>query len=566
MDCQRVQISLVFAFVVIALLSCSKEKDTKDLRAELAALDLERGEITLCGAGTDQLGTVAFGLACSEAVRKDFNLATALLHSFEYTEAEKVFVKVVEQDPRCVMAYWGIAMSNFHPLWSAPDSVEMVKGAKVITLARSLVADTSSREAHYIEAVGTIFDIEGSADYKSRLLKFEQSCQKIYALYPDDSEAAIFYALALGASADPKDKTFKNQRKAGKILNTIFENNPNHPGIAHYLIHIYDYPEIANEGLSAARKYASIASASAHAQHMPSHIFTRLGLWDESIKSNLQSISAARCYAAQSGVQGHWDEELHGLDYLIYAYLQQGNDAAAKKQLDYLNTIDTVSPVNFKGAYSFAAGSARYAVERKDWEEASNLDVAKKDFPWEKFPWETANLNFACFLGAIQTNKFTLAKKELENLQSHHKVLLERKDNYKANLVRIQILSAQAWIKYSEKKPAEALALMAEAATMEEATAKHPVTPGEIIPARELLADLYLLMGKPRDAQREYENDLKKHPNKFNVLYGAALASVKVGDLKKARLYYKQLLDVSHNSGSDRLQLDEARKFVANFN
>jgi hypothetical protein len=556
-------ITLVFFTGLIIFTSCAHEKSSREIKDELTNLDLTRGEVTLCGAESGQFGTVSFGLACSDQVRADFNLALALLHSFEYSEAEKVFVKVADNDPQCVMTYWGIAMSNFHPLWSPPDTSELVKGSRVIALARSLITDKTSRESDYIEAVAAIYDQWNVLDHKTRLAKFEIATHDIYQKYPEDDEAAVFYALALGAAADPKDKSFQKQRKAAEILKPIFLKKPNHPGVAHYLIHLYDYPEIASEGLSAARKYAAIASASAHAQHMPSHIFTRLGLWDESIQSNINSISAAQCYAEQSGLKGHWDEELHGLDYLIYAHLQKGEDEEAKRRLDYLNDIKEVSPINFKSAYSFAAGSARYAIERKDWDAAANVQLVPNSFPWEKFPWESANLNFARFLGAIHTKKVSLAKQELNNLELRYRLLLERKDSYKANLVLIQVKAAQAWLRYSEGDNTNALKLMEEAANMEEATAKHPVTPGEIIPARELLGDLYLAMKKYQEARREYEADLKKHPNKFNDLYGVGLASVRVGDRAKAAKYYEQLLILSDSSKSDRLQLRAARDYLS---
>jgi len=373
------------------------------LESELKSLDLTRGDIALCTTGKNQFGTVAFSLSCSEKVRENFNLATALLHSFEYTEAEKIFAKVIDVDPECVMAYWGIAMCNFHPLWSPPSQTDLQKGYKVVTLARSIVTDTSTRESDYLEAIATIYDQWETLDHKTRVLKFEKASENIFKKYSDDNEAAIFYALALRASADPTDKTFHNQKKAGEILNAIFAKEPNHPGIAHYIIHTYDYPELAELGLPAARKYASIASASAHAQHMPSHIFTRLGLWDESIQSNINSISAAQCYAQNMNIKGHWDEELHGMDYLVYAYLQKADDDNALEQMKYLNTITEVFPQNFKDAYSFASMPVRYALERKDWGEASKLELNSSIFQWDKFQWEKANVSFGKLLGAVHT-------------------------------------------------------------------------------------------------------------------------------------------------------------------
>jgi Tfp pilus assembly protein PilF len=533
--------AIIFTMSILVCCTPGKKND-EQLKSEVASIELTRGEITLCSSGTDQFGTVSFSQSCSEKTRPDFNLAIALLHSFEYTEAEKVLAKVIDQDPQCVMAYWGAAMSNFHPLWSPPSPAELEKGARIITLARTILPDKSTRESHYIEAIATIYDEWNTLDHRARLLKFEKASQALYEKYTDDDEAAIFYALALGAAADPADKTFQKQKKAGDVLNRIFANKPTHPGIAHYIIHNYDYPELATLALPAARKYAAIAPASAHAQHMPSHIFTRLGLWDESIQSNIASVSAAQCYAQKSGIKGHWDEELHGLDYLMYAYLQKADDEKALEQVRYLQTIKEVFPVNFKDAYSFASMPARYAVERRDWAAAASLQPEPADFPWEKFPWEKANIYFARALGAVHINKVQDAKKDLEQLKALHATLVQAKENYKSNLVLIQVKASEAWIKLAEGKKTEALTLMTEAADMEDATAKHPVTPGEIIPARELLADMYLEAGDSQRALQVYEEDLKRHPNRFNGIYGAAIASKKSGDAAKAEQFSEQLV------------------------
>ncbi len=546
--------------------SCAGKKNQSQFERELESLNLQRGEITLCGSGTNQFGTVSFSLSCSEKVRPDFNLATALLHSFEYTEAEKVFTKVIDEDPQCIMAYWGVAMSNFHPLWTPPNQDELQKGFKIITLARSIDKDKSTRESDYLEAIATIYDQWEALDHRTRLLKFEKASEKIYEKYPDDKEAAIFYALALGASADPTDKTFRNQKKAGDILNAIFVNEPNHPGIAHYIIHNYDYPELAELALPAARKYASIAAASAHAQHMPSHIFTRLGLWDESIESNINSIASAQCYAQNLGATGHWDEELHGLDYLIYAYLQKADDEKALEQIRYLKTIKEVFPQNFKDAYSFAAMPVRYALERRDWKAATKLKLEPADFPWDRFIWERANINFGRLLGAVHTHEVEEARTELEQIQSIYEKLIQANEDYKANLVRIQMKVGEAWIKLEEGNKSQAIKLMTEAADMEDATAKHPVTPGEIIPARELLGDMYLEIGDFSNAINAYEADLNRHPNRFNGLYGVGLALEKAGDAKKANQYYKELLDKTHSSISDRPQLVAIKSFVRSNN
>lgn len=530
------------------------------MQSELESIALSRGDITLCGSGADQFGSVEFNAACSDANAPDFNLAMALLHSFEYTEAEKVFAKIIDNDPQCVMAYWGVAMCNFHPLWVPPTPADLEKGSKIIALGRSIIRNQSSRGSDYLEAIASIYDNWNTIDHRTRLLKFEKASKDLSEKYPDDEEAAIFYALALDAATDPADKTFQKQKEAGAILNRLFVEKPNHPGLAHYIIHNYDYPELAELGLPAARKYASIAAASAHAQHMPSHIFTRLGLWDESIQSNTNSVAAAKCYAESSKMKGHWDEELHGMDYLLYAYLQQGNDAMALEQIKYLGTISEVSPVNFKVAYCFAAMPARYAVERKDWQAASELKLEPTTFPWEKFLWEKANIHFARLLGAIHIHQEDESRKELSEIESIQATLSAANQNYQANLVQIQVKASQAWINMNEGRKSEAIKLMTEAAEMEERTAKHPVTPGEIIPARELLGDLFFEMGDYANALKAYEADLVKHPNRFNGVYGAGLAAQKTGDVEKAEKYYHQLLTFA--GLSDRSQVSATKLFL----
>ncbi|HMI64726.1 MAG TPA: hypothetical protein VK517_01735 [Cyclobacteriaceae bacterium] len=555
--------AIKYIFILTMILACQGKKNNGQREAELKSIDLIRGDIALCSSENGEFGTVNVSQSCSEKVKGNFNLATALLHSFEYSEAEKIFAKVIDEDPDCLMAYWGVAMCNFHPLWSPPGKEDLEKGSKVIALARSLESK-STRESDYLEAIATIYDHWDQLDYRTRSLKFEKASEKIYENYPDDKEAAIFYALALRTTAEPTDKSFRNQRKAGEILNAVFIKEPNHPGIAHYIIHTYDYPELAELALPAARKYASIAAASAHAQHMPSHIFTRLGLWDESVQSNLNSIAAAKCYAQNLGIKGHWDEELHGLDYLVYAYLQQSRDDKVLENVTYLESISSVFPLNFKDAYSFGAIPVRYALERKDWKGAARLEFRPAGFPWENFPWEKANIHFGRLLGAVHTHQPDVAQQELKQLNAIHAQLQKSKEDYKAGLVLIQIKASEGWMEFEKGHREAALQGMMEAAAMEDATEKHPVTPGEVIPARELLGDMYMEMKEPVKALEAYESDLKRHPNRFNGLYGAGLAEEKSGNVSKATAYYKQLLAVSDSSVSKRPQWIAAESFVRN--
>lgn len=542
---------------ILLINGCSDiNRPSEEVINELA---IKRGQLISCGPDGKQFGNAEFPVSCNNNIRDDFNLAIKLLHSFEYDEAEKAFALVIDQQPDCAMAYWGIAMSNFHPLWTPPSEYELKKGSKAIELANSL--NPTKKEKAYINALSLFFSGWETTDHKTRALNFEKGMEKIYTDYPDDHEGQIFYALALCAASDPNDKKFIKQKKAGQILKGLYPGQPDHPGIVHYLIHAYDYPELAKEGLNAARKYATIAPSSAHALHMPSHIFTRLGLWDECIQSNIASVVSAQCYATEAGIKGHWDEELHGLDYLVYAYLQKGATDSAKKYWDYLQTIKDVSPVNFKVAYTFSAVPSRYLIENRMWKEAAVLEPSPLNFQWKDYPWQKAIVHFTRLLGAIHINQLDAAKKELQQLNALHISLVNMKDSYKANQVAIQIQASEAWISMKEGKKSEAIRLMQIAADMEDKTEKHPVTPGEVIPAMEQLADLYLEANQPAKALETYEQDLSKRPNRFNTLYGAAYAAKISGNNIKAKSYYNQLINIA-GKNSGRKELKEAKIFL----
>ncbi len=543
--------------------SCHR-KDTVPSSESISEINLKRGDVVLCGPPDKQFGTVEFETSCPDKVKEDFNLAIALLHSFEYDEAEKVFAKIIDAEPGCAMAYWGVAMSNYHQVWPSPPSqAELEKGNKAISIAQS-ITQKSERESDYINAIAVFYKDWKNMDHHTRSVNFEKAMEKLYTKYPEDKEAAIFYALSLDGSADPADKSYANQRKAGAILTALYPGEPDHPGIVHYIIHSYDYPGLAALALPAARKYASIAPSSAHAQHMPSHIFTRLGLWDESIQSNILSTSSARCYAESAGIKGHWDEELHGMDYLVYAYLQKGENALAKQQFDYLKTITEVYPVDFKEAYAFAAIPSRYYLENKMWKEAAGIETFPGNFPWQNFPWQNAIFHFARLLGGVHIGNIALARNELKTLNSLHDTLVAQKDPYKANQVMIQIKTGEAWILFGERKTGEALQQMNIAADMEDKTEKSPVTPGEVLPAKELLADMLMQLNKPAEALEAYEADLKTHPNRFNGLYGAALASEKINNIEKAKYYYNQLTAIANSPDANRHELETAKSFLKN--
>ena len=545
--------------LALLLNACGDKKQTQsnDL---IASLDLKKGDVISCGPAEGEFGSISFAASVPENLKKDFNTGVALLHSFEYDESEKVFAKLIEQDPGFAMAYWGVAMSNFHPLWAPPSLQELQKGAKAVNIAKS-IANKTKRETDYIDAIAKFYDDTAHLAHRERVLNFEKAMEKIYLEYIDDKEAPVFYALALNAAADPTDKTYSRQKKAYSILDKLFRQEPQHPGIAHYIIHNYDYPDLATLALPAARKYASIAPASSHAQHMPSHIFTRLGLWDESIRSNMAAASSAKCYAEQAKIKGHWDEELHAMDYLLYAYLQKGEDDLAKEQLDYLQTIKEVYPVSFKVLYAFAAMPARYYLEKRLWSEAANMEINPANMPWEKFPWQKAIIHFTRVLGLTHQGKTDQAKIELEKLKSLHSILSNQTGTSReAAQVQVQIHAADGWIHYQQGDKTKAIALLKKAADMEDATEKHPVTPGEIIPARELFADMLLDMNQSEDALINYKKVLTTHANRFNALHGAAIAAQKSGRNEEASQFFRKLVEIAPTS--KRKELIVARTYA----
>lgn len=541
-------------------MACTNHSKAPDA-ALINDMNLKRGGLVSCGPADEEYGTLAFDVTGSAAAKKDFVLGLKLLHSFEYDEAEKVFAGIIDKDPQCAMAYWGVAMSNFHALWSPPTEAEFAKGAKAVNIAGALQKKTG-RESAYIAAIGAYYKPGNTTDHYQRCLQFEQAMKSLQDKYPDDKEAITFYALALIAAADPADKTFTKQKKAGALLQSLYPGQANHPGVVHYIIHAYDAPELAGMGLKAAKSYAAIAPSSAHALHMPSHIFTRLGLWDECIASNQASVEAAQCYAQSAGIKGHWDEELHGLDYLVYAYLQKGANKLARQQLTYLDLIQEVNPANFKVAYAFAAIPSRYVLENGLWAEAARLPLPQKNFSWDAFPWQKAMVHFTRIMGAVHTGNTALATTELAELKRLHHALLQAKDSYKAGQVEIQIKTAEAWMDFKKGNTAAARSQMSLAADLEDKTEKHPVTPSELIPAREMLGNMLVQLEQWSAALAAYETSLQQHPNRFNGLYGAGLSAERLGNTGKATKYYQQLLRIAAQSNPERAELEKAKQFL----
>ena len=511
----------------------------------------------------DKLGTVNFPVSCSPQAQKQFNHAVAWLHSFEYEEAETAFAEVAKIDPRCGMAYWGIAMSNFHPLWVPPSPTELQKGIAAVEKAK-LIGALTDREKEYIAAIGTFYKDADKVDHPTRTFAYNNAMQAIHRNYPNDTEGAVFYALSLITTGTMiHDHKYEREKEAAQILNRVLARQPQHPGVAHYLIHGYDYPALAHFALPAARSYAKIAPSSAHAQHMPSHIFTRLGLWQEAIRSNLDAHAAARAYAHRHNLRDAWDEQLHAMDYLMYAYLQGAQDKKALGVLQELRNFQQIDPINFKVAYALSAIPARYALERRQWSEAANLPVNPPNlpnFPWEKFRWAESHVHFARAIGAVHEGDVESARKEIAELAKIESALNSMRGDYDwAKQVDIERQVASAWVAHAEAKDDEALQMMRAVADLDDATDKHPVTPGALMPAREQLGELLIELKQPAEALEAFETALRNTPNRFNALYGAARAARLAGNNTKASQYYRALLTLTRFADTQRPDIADVR-------
>jgi tetratricopeptide (TPR) repeat protein len=501
-----------------------------------------------------KLGKVHFPISCGAASQKKFEVGLAMLHSFWYAKAEKAFSDLAAADPRCAMAHWGVAMSHFHQIWGAPPPDEMKAAVAALAAARAVPASTQ-RERDYVEALAVYFDKSDSLDHVTRFLAYEKAMGELAAKYPKDREATIFYALALNgvALAVPPDKTYPRQKKAGAILEPIFREMPQHPGTAHYIIHSYDYPALAARGVDAARRYSKIAPDSPHALHMPSHIFTRLGFWEDSIGSNLASADAARRDLQRTKPGASSFDALHAMDYLAYAYLQSGRDAEARRILDEVSRAESFDKQELAAAYALTAIPARLALERRDWKAATSVGLKPAGFPWEKFPWPRSVILLTRATGFARSGDPASARREVDQLEALRDSLKGAGQVYWTDQVEIA---------RREKKDAEALELMRSAAALEDTVDKHPVTPGPILPAREQLGDLLLELGKPSEALLEYRSDLGASPNRLNGLHGAARAARLSGDAAAAKEYYQKLLAVCGKADGAREQVAEAREFL----
>lgn len=517
------------------------------------------GEEILTGQTESPLGKVDFPVSCSKAAKVKFNRSLALLHHMMYKKAENGFAAVAEVDPDCAMAYWGIAMTHFHPLWAEPGEGEFKKGREAVKKAESLKPPTE-RERAYVAAVKAYYENRKAVDHPARIAAWEKAQEQVYKAYPDDIDAGAFYALAHLATAPKADKQFTHQKKTGELLEKLHKKAPEHPGLFHYTIHAYDNPVFAGRALKAARNYHKLAPDVPHAQHMPSHIFVRLGLWSNTIEWNTRSAAAARRQSKGGVYSLHY---VHAMDYLIYAYLQRTQDRLARQALERINNI-TQFEDSFASAYGIAAAQARYALELRQWDKAARLPVrTHKTFPWDKYPWFESITYFARGLGAARSGDVAAAGKAVEKLGVLHQLSVKAGQNYWAVLVKARQQTVEAWKAFAEGEKNLGLRHMRKAADLEDSVDKHPVTPGEVLPARELLGDMLVLMNKYKEAVTAYEADLNISPNRFNSLYGAGYAANRAGDTNKAAYYYSRLLQMTLGLESDRPELKKIRSYLA---
>jgi tetratricopeptide (TPR) repeat protein len=522
-------------------------------------------------------GNVQFPLSCGPGVQSEFSRGVALLHSFFYEEARRVFTSVAERDPKCAMAQWGIAMTWWHPIWTPPTPDEMSAGKAAIEKAMAMKTG-SDRERGFITALNTYYNTpdspsvgavgqscHGPVGPRERVVAYERAMRQLSDKYPDDFEVQTFYAFAVLAVgyATPNDTSLSKQLEAAAILEKLWKQNANHPGVVHYLIHCYDYPALAQRGLAAARSYNSIAPWVPHALHMPSHIFTRLGMWDESIAANKTSAEASRAYAAQRHRDAMEAEELHALDYMAYSYLQEARDNEAKNVVDLVAKVRKTNPsLEFSAAYALAAIPTRYAFERNDWAAAAVLTIP--DVPhWASFPFMEALIEYGHALGRAHTGDLEGARKAIARMRELREATKDPKFDYFKSHLELQMEAASAWVAARAGKNDEAIEMLHRAANAEDTLGKHPVSPGAFVPIREQLGSLLLELGQTKEAQTEFEAALKMYPGRFRGLYGAALAAEQSGDKQNAKRYYEELAVQTSKANGSRDELSHVKEFIA---
>jgi len=498
-----------------------------------------------------KLGKIEFPNSCSPAVQEKLMRGIAMLHSFYYSAAQKAFEEVAAEDDSCTIAAWGYAsilmLNPLQGIGSSPENSQLAQAA--IDKARKMGAKTE-RERDYLEAVAAYYEDFTNRPERARQLARAKAYESLAAKYPDDDEAQIFYALYLIGTQTASDQTYSAYLKAAAILEKQFAKHPDHPGVAHYLIHSYDAPPIAVQGLPAARRYADIAPDAPHALHMPSHIFTRVGAWADSVATNRRSATVAQKLNEP-------DEAVHAMDYMTYAYLQLARDSDARKTFDEARTLTGFNPARATAPYGLAAMPARYALERGAWGEAAQLQPTPS-----KFPFTEAMTHFARALGAARSGDPAAAEKDVERIVALRDELKAAKSEYWANEVEVMRLASLAWIALEQKKSNDALTLMRQAADIEDKSEKNNVTPGRLLPARELLGDMLMELKRPAEALKEYEASQQREPNRYRGLYGAAQAAAQSGNRDKGRHYFSKLIELA-GSGDLRPETQKARRYLA---
>jgi tetratricopeptide (TPR) repeat protein len=497
-----------------------------------------------------ELGVVSFPTSCDPAVQAAFERGVAMLHSFWFAQAGRTFRGVLERDPGCAIAAWGIATNLIGNPLGGNSSVDDAKRAREVLERGRAIGPKTERERFYIEAVAEYWDRVGDRSKLARMKSLAKAFGILAERFPEDDEAQIFHALYLTATQSPTDKSFAPALQAAAILELQFTKHPDHPGVAHYLIHSYDYPPIAERGLAAARRYAGIAPSAPHALHMPSHIFTRVGAWKESAETNLRGAAVAKAEKSPG-------DRLHAMDYMVYAYLQLARDHDALRVVNESRSITGLHPGHFGNAYALAAMPARAAVERGRWKDAEKLEPRAS-----RFPQTEAITHFARALGAARSGDAEAAGREEQELARIVKALRAAKNPYWAAEVDVQRLAAAGWTAHARGELDKALALMRSAADAEDRSEKSAVTPGRLVPARELLADMLLETGKPAEALAEYERSQVHDPNRYRGLYGAGQAAAQSGSREKARYYYARLIALA-DPESPRSELPAVREYLA---
>ena len=520
--------------------------------AALAAASLSAASAALAqdaaNAADEQFGKVHFTTSCNDQAQRRFDRAMRYQHSFWHRESREIFEETLKADPECAMAYWGIAVSLRLNPHVPPPKDNLALGLANLAKAKSIGARTQ-RERDYIDALLVFYADHDTVPHGKRVQAYLKAMEALAGRYPDD-EAQIDYAITLNVAASPNDKTYANQLKGAAILEPIFQRQPRHPGVAHYLIHLYDYPAISGRGLDAAKRYAAIAPAAPHAQHMPSHIFTRVGYWKESIASNAESARAAK-----AGKEFH--DQLHAMDYLVYAHLQLAQDRQAREVVAEMVAVKGYNPNVRTGPYAVAASQARYMIERSDWNGAAGLQVQPS-----QFAYADAVTHFARALGAARSGNLDGARSDLAKLAELREKLKQANDAYWSEQVDIQWQVATAWLLNGENKQADALRAMSAAADAEDRTEKSIVTPGPLAPARELYGAMLLERGMAKEALAAFEATLNKEPNRLGATIGAAKAAEKTGDAARARQYFAKVIALADGAGEGRAEVADARAFM----